>query len=490
MFGPAALLTLATLAGLLAGFAREWLLVAAWGAGGRSDAFLVAMFLPEALRTLLAGGLLSAALLPLWQAQTPARRGAWLAGQLRHWLGVGLGLAALFSLAAPWLTRALAPGVDAAHAAQAAAALRWLAWLAPGLLLQAALAAPLQAQGRFLLAGLGSLLFNLPAVSYLYWAGPAAEAATLAQCFLVGSLLMAAALLPGNWRLGWRPWLRAGRGEAGQAWRQLWPLLASGAASQGLGLLERVAASLLGEGTITLLNLARKLINLPLIALMSLNQVLLSKMSGALGADRLRLLDSGLAACTLLTLPAAAGLIGAAPALVALLLPAGLAASSLPLLLALYAPGIVFGAWNALLARYCYAGGDTRGPMLLELAGSALSAALLLTLPRWLGLPGLALAALAGVWLTGGLLAARLGQGLLPRLVRQGLTASVPLAPAGLLLFPLRGFGPWPQLALAAVAGAVLLLVLGWRFRAGSKSREQERGKAKTAEEAESTRSA
>lgn len=468
MFGPAALLTLATLAGLLAGFAREWLLVAAWGAGGRSDAFLVAMFLPEALRTLLAGGLLSAALLPLWQAQAPARRGAWLAGQLRHWLAVGVGLAALLSLAAPWLTRALAPGVDAVHAEQAAAALRWLAWLTPGLLAQAALAAPLQAQGRFLLAGLGSLLFNLPAVSYLYWVGPAATETTLAQCFVVGSGLMAAALLPGNWRQGWRPWLRAGRGEVGKAWRQLWPLLASGAASQGLGLLERMAASLLGEGTITLLNLARKLINLPLIALMSLNQVLLSKMSGALGEDRRRLLDSGLAACTLLTLPAAAGLIGAAPALVALLLPAGLAASSLPLLLALYAPGIVFGAWNALLARYCYAGGDTRGPMLLELAGSALSAALLLTLPRWLGLPGLALAALAGVWLTGGLLAARLGQGLPSRLARQGLAACAPLLAAGLLLFPLRGFGPWPQLALAAVAGTALLLVLGWRFRSAS----------------------
>ncbi|WP_374423258.1 lipid II flippase MurJ [Chromobacterium sp.] len=468
MFGPAALLTLATLSGLLAGFAREWLLVAAWGAGGRSDAFLVAMFLPEALRTLLAGGLLSAALLPLWQAQAPQRRGGWLAGQLRHWLGAGLGLAALLSLAAPWLTRALAPGIGAAHAELAAAALRWLAWLAPGLLAQAVLAVPLQAQGRFLLAGLGSLLFNLPAAFYLYWAGPAATATALAQCFLAGSLLMAAALLPGNWRLGWRPWLRAGRGEVIQAWRQLWPLLASGAASQGLGLLERLAASLLGEGTITLLNLARKLINLPLIALMSLNQVLLGKMSGALGADRLRLLERGLAACTLLTLPAAAGLIGAAPALVALLLPGGLAASGLPLLLALYAPGIVFGAWNALLARYCYAGGDTRGPLALELAGSALSAALLLTLPRWLGLPGLALATLAGVWLTGALLAARLGQRLLPRLARQGLAASVPLAAAGLLLFPLRGFGPWPQLALAALAGAVLLLGLGWRFRSES----------------------
>lgn len=468
MFGPAALLTLATLAGLLAGFAREWLLVAAWGAGGRSDAFLVAMFLPEALRTLLAGGLLSAVLLPLWQAQAPARRGAWLAGQLRHWLAAGLGLAALLSLAAPWLTRALAPGIGAAHAESAAAALRWLAWLAPGLLVQAVLAAPLQAQGRFLLAGLGSLLFNLPAALYLYWAGPAAAAATLAQCFLAGSGLMAAALLPGNWRLGWRPWLRAGRGDVRQVWRRLWPLLASGAASQGLGLLERLAASLLGEGTITLLNLARKLINLPLIALMSLNQVLLSKMSGAQDADRLRLLDRGLAVCGLLTLPAAAGLIGAAPALVTLLLPAGLAASDLPLLLALYAPGIVFGAWNALLARYCYAGGDTRGPLAVELAGSALSAALLLTLPRWLGLPGLALAALAGVCLTGALLAVRLGQGLPSRLARQGLAACAPLIVAGLVLFPLRGSGPWPQLALAALAGVVLLLGLGWRFRSES----------------------
>ncbi len=78
-----------------------------------------------------------------------------------------------------------------------------------------------------------------------------------------------------------------------------------------------------------------------------------------------------------------------------------------------------------------------------------------------------ALALVCGL-LFGGLLAARLGQGLLSRLVRQGLTASVPLAAAGLLLFPLRGFGPWPQLALATLTGAVLLLGLGWCFRSES----------------------
>ncbi|MCH2242491.1 MAG: hypothetical protein MK041_11315, partial [Aquabacterium sp.] len=69
MFGATALLTLVTLTGLAAGFAREWLLVASWGAGARTDGFLVAMFLPEALRAVLAAGVLSSAGLSLWQAR-------------------------------------------------------------------------------------------------------------------------------------------------------------------------------------------------------------------------------------------------------------------------------------------------------------------------------------------------------------------------------------------------------------------------------------
>lgn len=79
MFGSTLWLTIATLAGLVAGFAREWLLVAAWGAGSRSDGFLVAVFLPEALRMTLAAGLLAAAALPLYQQRDPHRQQAWLA---------------------------------------------------------------------------------------------------------------------------------------------------------------------------------------------------------------------------------------------------------------------------------------------------------------------------------------------------------------------------------------------------------------------------
>ena len=79
MLGSAVWLTLATLLGLCLGFAREWLLVAAWGAGERSDAFLIALFLPEALRMSLAGGVLSAAALPLYLQRKDSERLDWLA---------------------------------------------------------------------------------------------------------------------------------------------------------------------------------------------------------------------------------------------------------------------------------------------------------------------------------------------------------------------------------------------------------------------------
>lgn len=48
------------------------------GRGGRSDAFIVALFLPEALRMALAGGLLAAAALPLYGQRDEQQRRRWL----------------------------------------------------------------------------------------------------------------------------------------------------------------------------------------------------------------------------------------------------------------------------------------------------------------------------------------------------------------------------------------------------------------------------
>ncbi len=460
MLGSAVWLTLATLLGLCLGFAREWLLVAAWGAGERSDAFLIAVFLPEALRMSLAGGVLSAAALPLYLARRNDERQGWLAVLFAALLLLALVISLLLTLLAPWLVHVLGPGLADGAMALASSNLQVVAWCVPGLMLHALFSVPLQASERFVLAGLGSLLFNLPPVTYLALAGTASQPHSLALACLAGSLLMPLALLPSMWHLGWRPWhwqwSWAPLRELGQ---RIGPLLLSNGASQGLALIERLVASLLGEGAVTWVNLARKLMNLPLIALMSLNQVLLGMMSRRQGDERLALLKRGLETASLLTLPAGVGLVAAAPSLVALLLPMQSADSPLPLLLAWFAVPLVFGAWNALLARYAYAAGDTRQPLRCELLGSLVNVLLLGVLPFMVGLAGIPMAAWAGVTCTALLLMQR--QALLPALpwARQWLLGAVLMGTAALTLFRLEGV--WLQLGLSTLAGAGVLLGLG-----------------------------
>ncbi|WP_439850927.1 lipid II flippase MurJ [Pseudomonas syringae] len=459
MLGSTLWLTLATLTGLAAGFAREWLLVAAWGAGSQSDAFLVSMFLPEALRMSLAAGLLSAAALPLYQQRSADRQQRWLGGMAPRLMLVGVALSLLLAMGADGLVRLIGPGLDADGYAQSASGLRWLAWSAPGFLLHALFCVPLQARSRFVLAGLGSLLFNLPPVIYLAVFGHASTSTGLASACVLGSVLMPAVLLPAVYRSGWRPWQwQSEAGAVRELLQRIGPLLSSNLASQGLALLERMVASLLGEGAVTWVNLARKLINLPLIALTSLNQVLLGLMSGSAGDQRLSLLRRGLGSATLLTLPAVAGLIGAAGALVTLLLPGQTHDGPLPGLLAWFAVPLMFGAWNALLARYAYAAGDTRLPLNCELIGSLCNALLLGTLPFVFGLTGIAIAALGGALVTGLLLMRR--QALLSALPWRShwLLASLLMVIAALLLHPLQN--TWLQLGLSCAYGATLLVGL------------------------------
>lgn len=456
MFGSTLWLTLATLVGLAAGFAREWLLVDAWGASLRSDAFLVALFLPEAVRMAMATGLFSSAALPLYQERDTERRAAWLSALTARVLGTGFAIAGLFYLAAPLWVWLIGPGLSDVGRALAGQSLQLLAWCVPGFLLHALLCIPLQAHARFVLAGMGSLLFNLPPVVYLAVQGGQAEPAGLAASCVVGSLLMPLALLPAMRGMGWRPWrVRADDDCGRQLLGRLGPLLASTLASQGLALLERMVASLLGEGAVTWLNFARKLINLPMVALMSLNQVLLGLMGGKSEQERLALLRRGTALATLLTLPVAVGVVGAAEPLIELLLPAQASGGVLAALLGWLSLTLLFAAWNALLARYAYSVGDTRLPLACELAGNALNAVLLLSLPWWLGLKGIALAALLGVVLTGLLLMRR--QHLLARLDWRRQWALALALPALALLIPLALPHGWWQLGAATLAGLALL---------------------------------
>lgn len=463
MLGAAGLLTAVTLLGLVAGLAREWLLVDAWGAGARTDGFLVALFLPEAVRTMLAGGVLSSAALALWQARTAPQRPGWLGATTLGLGGLGVGLATACTVGAGPLTHLVGPGLPDADRATVAQALSLLAWGLPALVLQALWSVPLQAAGRFLLAGVGSLVYNLPAVLWMAWRRGHTTESELALAFVVGAWASALLLLPAMLRTGLHPGvLRWDAGVLRELGHRVGPLLGGALGGQGLMLLERMVASWLGEGAVTLLNLARKLANLPLVALMSVNQVLLGLMSRQAGTDRLRLLRQGLALNTLISTPAAVGLLLSAQAIVALLFPRVQGTALLAPLLGWYAVALVLAGWTTLLARYNHAAGDTRLPFVCETAANLAQAIALPLLGWFAGAQGIAAAVLLGVLVNGGLLLHfnRLWHHL--HLSRLALAGGLPLL-LGAAVLPWWPPLPGWRLAASTVAGlACLLLLAAW----------------------------
>ena len=465
MLGASGALTLVTVAGLVAGLGRDWLLVAQWGAGARTDAFLIALFLPEAVRMMVGNGLLSSAGMAQWQQLSADERPRRLAQITFGLLGIA-GLTALLTvLARAPLMHGIGPGLDAEHLRVASDAFSILAWCLPLFILQGWWSVPLHAEGRYILPGLASLAYNLPAVACLAWMGPQATEQAVAWSFVAGSGVAALLLLPANRAQGLRWAHLRWSGEAmRQLGRQVTPLLGSALLGQGVTLLERVVASYLGEGVITLLNLARKLANLPLVALTALCQVVLGLMARGGHTERLGLLRQGLAATTVITTPAALGLLLSAPAIVALLFPGVTGTERLAPLLGWYAAALVIAGWNALLARYCHARGDTRLPFLCDLGGSGLHALAMPLLAWGFGLMGLAAATLVGVGVTCALLLQLNGlwrQVHLPRIV---LSAALPLALGGWLLHSLPA-EPWLRLGLSTLAGAACLALVGLGLR-------------------------
>jgi peptidoglycan biosynthesis protein MviN/MurJ (putative lipid II flippase) len=243
------------------------------------------------------------------------------------------------------------------------------------------------------------------------------------------------------------------------------PLLGSALGGQGLMLLERIVASWLGEGIVTVLNLARKLVNLHLVALMSVNQVLLGLMSKGGDGERLPLLRQGLALNTLITTPASVGMLLAAQAIVALLFPRVQGTAVLGPLLGWYAAALVMAGWNTLLARYNHAAGDTRVPFFCETAGN-IANALALPLFAWLwGAQGMAMALVLGLMVNGALLlqANRLWR--VVRLPMLLLAGGLPLALSACLVLPWLPTLPLWRLAASTLAGLVCLSVLAMWLR-------------------------
>ena len=259
------LLSLALMAGRLAGFGRELLLAATFGVSAQADVAVVLLTVPDLLVNLLLSGGISVALVPAlraagdMQAAMLFRQASMVVGGVFAVLGLAFALIPSF-----WLGL-LAPGMDK----ELRVLDSWLGYGIGGAIVLTALSgvstAALNARDRFFVAGCGTLIFNATIIIALLLAE---EGKVLA--WLVGGMLAGAFLRWGSQRIaGWRSMrLAAGADNAWLIDSRLVRGFIAGLASASMLVLVPVVlrgtASWLGEGQLASFNYALKLVELPL----------------------------------------------------------------------------------------------------------------------------------------------------------------------------------------------------------------------------------
>ena len=423
--GQVAGVAAATAASRLLGLAREVLFAALLGAGAATDAFVTAFRLPSLARDLFAEGALSAGLVPAFAASAAQGRDS-AARLLRALLGATLALsgalALVVALAAPQVTRLLAPAFPPEVAELSARLARTMSPLLPLVALSAVAMGALHGHGRLLVPAAAPALFNVGAVAagLVLWAAGATPLQAVAGWALgtvLGGVLQLAVQLPALLRLGLPPWPALGRAARAHPGLRGAALAAApaliGLSAVQVNLLVGNAFAARQAGAVTWLGYAFPLVQLPLgifgHAVGAVAGAGLAR-QGAV-ADRAgaaRTLARALRQVAFFAVPSAVGLVVLAEPIAGLLyqrhaFTAGDAAATARALAA-YALGLHALAAVRVLAPAFYALEGARWPALTSLASMAAHLGLAAVLQPWLGFQGLALAVSLAGWLQLGLL--------------------------------------------------------------------------------------
>ncbi len=266
VFGYALWISVGILLGRLAGFARESSLAARFGTTSEADVAVVLLTVPDMLVNMLVGGALAVALIPEFKRLGAGYRGQALFVQGSVAIGlVFVLLVAVLSFFAGTLLDLVAPGLAHAQRDSAVTLLSQVLWVIPFTTLAGVTTAYLQANERFVIPALGTLIYNsVLVVAILLLLDQQKPLDTLIVAILVAAALRWISQLM---RIPWKPLvLRSLR------WRMLHrALLARYLQALGAGsliillpVIARALASEQGEGAMALFNYANKLIEFPL----------------------------------------------------------------------------------------------------------------------------------------------------------------------------------------------------------------------------------
>ena len=323
-----------TLVSRILGYVRDFFIARVFGAGLATDAFFVALRIPNLMRRLFAEGAFSQAFVPIL-AEVRNRESPEQTRALVDCVSTALFLVLLAATAigmalAPFVVYVSAPGF-AADPGKFELTVAMLRITFPYILfisLVALAAGVLNTWSRFAVPAFTPVLLN---VSFIVGAAFFAErfdppVLVLAWAVFVGGLLQLAFQLPFLWKIGMLPRWRFDPGHPGvrRVLKLMGPAVFGVSVSQVSLLINTIFASFLVTGSVSWLYYADRLMEFPAGVLgAALGTILLPSLSkhhaGGATAEYSRLLDWGLRVTLLLALPAAAALAVLAMPLIATL---------------------------------------------------------------------------------------------------------------------------------------------------------------------------
>lgn len=384
----AGIIGLAVMCSRVLGLIREQIFAALFGGGRFMDAFTAAFRIPNLLRDLFGEGALSTAFVTTFSktAATDGDAAAWQLANKVITLAV-LALSALTLLGiwlSPWIVAYLTPGFDAEKAELTITLTRIMFPFILLVSLAAVVMGMLNARNVFGMPAMASSFFNLGSiiggVLIGYWLdphwGPRALVG-LAIGTMIGGALQLGVQLPSLARLGYvfRPDFHWRDSGVKAVLYLMGPSVIAASATQINVMVNTVFASSLGDGPVFWLNIAFRLMQLPLglfgVALGTVSLPLLARMAAAGNTEAFRSeLARSMRLSFLLTLPATIGLMLLAEPIMSVLYQHGkfgaVETAQAAAALRFYAVGLCGYAALKVLINAFYAIDKRRTPMLIS----------------------------------------------------------------------------------------------------------------------------
>lgn len=390
------------------GLLRDRAIASRFGVSADYDAYVAAFRVPDLLFTLLAGGALISAFLPVFAARLTDdddRAGAWrLASGMTNLVLLATGVCALVAaLAAPTLARWVAPGFSLEQTALTASLMRWLLVSTVIFAVSGLQMGMLNAFQHFLTPALAPVIYNAGLLIGALAFAPSLGIHGLALGAIVGALGHLLVKLPSLAARGarWAPVLGLHDPNVRRVLWLMWPRVIALGTVQAVFIVNTRLASEIASGALASLNYAWLISQMPQTILGTAVGTVVFPTLAELAArrDERGLRETAtrtLSALALVTIPAAGLLIALADPVVGAILQTGrfdaAAAAATAAALRWFALGLAGHVAFEVVARLYYAQQDTLTPLLLAAAAMGLNIAGAYALVGPLGVGGLALA--------------------------------------------------------------------------------------------------